>query len=69
MIHPTPLIPCLLAAALCLGCEAPKASPPDPGPVKQCERPTQQCIYAPGKLGVCTPKPGDPAMLECLSQH
>lgn len=50
-------------ASLLIACE----TSGDGGPVKVCEEVGQQCVYAPGKLGVCQ---FDAAQkITCMSQH
>lgn len=53
----------MLAAASLVSCE----SGGDGGPVKLCEKVGQQCVFAPGKLGVCQFDASQ--KLACMSQH
>ena len=66
-----------LLAALLVACPDQASTSAAPGtqtqPVDRCQKEGQSCVYAPGKLGLCTARDPDcdagPACLICVSLH
>ena len=67
----------VLPALLCAACPDQASSSAPAGsqtkPVAVCQHASQSCLYAPGKLGLCTMRDpdcdGSPGCLLCVSLH
>jgi hypothetical protein len=63
----------VVAIAACAALACSKPSTGAAGPVASCAKAEQQCVYAEGKIGLCTPSSlecdGGTPCLVCMSLH